>query len=167
MTDPIWLVVVFLLVLLGAFLVWRRMSGENVGRDAGLGAQSDTGQRSMAERTLHEQPVQATPADHRVVAAAKPVAEVTSISSAKPTTTGCGHSEGGWNTIPQDATLRRHYLTHVRSMVESLAPPCPSDSVLRRHHEHLVAAWSDSCLAESGQLEALVREYHGLRRQMA
>lgn len=42
--------------------------------------------------------------------------------------------------VPQDAVLRRHYLTQLRHEIEAGLSAKPSDSVLRRHHETLVAA---------------------------
>jgi hypothetical protein len=40
--------------------------------------------------------------------------------------------------IPQDSVLRRHYLTHLRTKIESGLAPCPTDSVLRRHYDSLI-----------------------------
>jgi hypothetical protein len=40
--------------------------------------------------------------------------------------------------IPQDSVLRRHYLTHLRTEIESGLAPCPTDSILRRHYDHLI-----------------------------
>ena len=40
--------------------------------------------------------------------------------------------------IPQDSTLRRHFLTTLRAQVESGFPPRPSDSILKRQYEHLI-----------------------------
>ena len=42
--------------------------------------------------------------------------------------------------LPEDSMLRRHYITNVRSEIESELPPRPTDFNLRRHHDSLVAA---------------------------
>lgn len=40
--------------------------------------------------------------------------------------------------IPEDATLRRHFLTQVQAEVEALLTPRPTDSTLRRHYDALI-----------------------------
>lgn len=42
--------------------------------------------------------------------------------------------------IPEDSTLRRHFLTQLRAEVESEFAPSPTDSALRRHHDALIDA---------------------------
>lgn len=50
-------------------------------------------------------------------------------------------------SIPEDSTLRRHFLTHLQSEIEAVLCPRPTDSVLRRHYDGLVAAELENCLA--------------------
>ncbi|MGZ8186587.1 MAG: hypothetical protein ACXWTL_09095 [Methylobacter sp.] len=50
--------------------------------------------------------------------------------------------------IPQDSVLRRHYLTHLRTEIESGLAPCPTDSVLRRHYDHLIDTEMKKHMAE-------------------
>jgi len=42
--------------------------------------------------------------------------------------------------VPEDATLRRHFLTHLQSEIEAALSPRPTDSILQRHYDALVAA---------------------------
>lgn len=41
---------------------------------------------------------------------------------------------------PEDSVLHRHYLAQLRNEIETELPPRPTDSVLKRHHDHLVQA---------------------------
>ncbi len=42
--------------------------------------------------------------------------------------------------VPQDSTLRRHFLTQLRADVEAELPPRPTDYTLQRHYEQMVEA---------------------------
>lgn len=42
-------------------------------------------------------------------------------------------------TLPEDSTLRRHYLSTRRAVKEAITNPYPSDSVLRRHYDGISA----------------------------
>jgi len=42
--------------------------------------------------------------------------------------------------LPQDSILRRHFLTHLRSQIESGYPSRPTDSILKRHFDNFIAA---------------------------
>ncbi|HWP00366.1 MAG TPA: hypothetical protein VNL74_07045 [Methylococcus sp.] len=66
--------------------------------------------------------------------------------------------------LPQDSVLRRHYLSHVRYMIESVTFPRPVDSVLRRHYEQLIAGEMDACLGDEAQMKKLIRRYEEHRR---
>ena len=63
------------------------------------------------------------------------------------------------SSLPQDSILRRHYLTHLRTMIESVAPARPTDSVLCRHHDTLVATKIDQCLHNTKAMEQLIKDY--------
>jgi hypothetical protein len=41
--------------------------------------------------------------------------------------------------LPQDSILRRHFLTHLRSQIESCYPSRPTDSMLKRHFDNFLA----------------------------
>lgn len=40
--------------------------------------------------------------------------------------------------MPEDSILKRHFITHIRSQVESALGPRPTDSILKRHYDALV-----------------------------
>lgn len=40
--------------------------------------------------------------------------------------------------IPEDSVLRRHFIAHLKSEIESTLHPCPADPALRPFHEALV-----------------------------
>jgi hypothetical protein len=71
------------------------------------------------------------------------------------------------HAIPQDSVLRRHYLTHVRYMVESVSMPRPTESVLRRHYEQLVSSQAEACLDDDAAMERLLNRYGEHRRNIA
>lgn len=56
--------------------------------------------------------------------------------------------------VPEDAVLRRHFMTHLRAEIEAGLSPRPADSILQRHHEAMVAAKLEQRLLEVGRLRA-------------
>jgi hypothetical protein len=50
--------------------------------------------------------------------------------------------------LPEDAVLRRHFVSQLTNEIEAALPPRPTDSVLRRHHQTLVAAKLQQYLSE-------------------
>lgn len=63
------------------------------------------------------------------------------------------------SVLPQDSILKRHYLTHLCSMVEALAPPRPTESVLCRHYDMMIAAKIVQCLNDKKATEQLIFDY--------
>lgn len=61
--------------------------------------------------------------------------------------------------LPQDAMLRRHYLAHVRAMIEALNPPRPTDSALSRHHDAMLNAEMEQCLISEAAMEQLIHRH--------
>jgi len=61
--------------------------------------------------------------------------------------------------LPQDSTLRRHYLAHLKMMVENSVCPRPSESTLRRHHDNMVNSQIEACLDDEEKMFALVSDY--------
>ena len=49
--------------------------------------------------------------------------------------------------LPEDSTLRRHFLTHLQSEIEATLSPRPTDSILQRHYDALVSAELENRLA--------------------
>ncbi len=66
------------------------------------------------------------------------------------------------SSFPQDSILRRHYLTHVFTMIEALVPARPTDAVLCRHYDALIVTKIDRCLNDKQALEQLVYDYENL-----
>ncbi len=83
--------------------------------------------------------------------AAKPQSQETTVSSSENTL--------GSPLLPQDSVLKRHYLTHVCAMIESLAPLRPTDSVLCRHYDSMIAAELGQCLSDKKAMEQLIHDY--------
>lgn len=69
--------------------------------------------------------------------------------------------------VPEDSILRRHFITHVRHMLESVALPYPTDSVLCRHTEQLLEAEWAHCLHDEARLSRLVADYDAVRAEAA
>jgi hypothetical protein len=61
--------------------------------------------------------------------------------------------------LPEDSVLKRHYLTNVCTMIESLVPSRPTDSVLCRHYDAMIAAEIDQCLNDKTAMEKLIHDY--------
>lgn len=73
---------------------------------------------------------------------------------AAATSQGGQAGPAGNGHIPEDAVLRRHFITQVCSEIEAGLSPRPTDSVLLRHHQALVMAKLEQRLAELGRLRA-------------
>jgi len=61
--------------------------------------------------------------------------------------------------FPEDSVLKRHYFYHLCTMIEELAPQCPTESVLRRHHYTILASRVEQCLLDKKFLEQLTYNY--------
>lgn len=61
--------------------------------------------------------------------------------------------------LPQDSILKRHYLNHVCMMIESIAPPRPTDSVLCRHYDAMIVTEIDQSLNDKKAMEQLIHAY--------
>ena len=87
------------------------------------------------------------------VIASKPAVEV--VASPDVVTVALAHKDKSNDHLPQDSTLRRHYLAHLRGMIEALNPVRPSDSTLSRHYDALINAEIEQCLSEPAAIERL------------
>lgn len=65
--------------------------------------------------------------------------------------------------VPQEHVLRRHFMTHVRAMLCALTP-CPTDSVLRRHHAHWLETQMAACLRDPVRWQRLEMDYRSVAR---
>lgn len=66
------------------------------------------------------------------------------------------------SSLPEDSILKRHYLTHVCTLVEALVPPRPTDAVLCRHYDAMILAKIDQCLNDKQAMERLIYDYENL-----
>jgi hypothetical protein len=72
-----------------------------------------------------------------------------------------------YENLPQDSMLRRHYLTNLRAMIESLNPPHPTDSSLSRHYDSIITAEIERCLNDQGAIERLICNYEDHKKTLA
>lgn len=102
---------------------------------------------TVAEKVAPEpQRVDPAPAkvESRPVKAGRP-----SIEAAMEKRAGGSGGVNGANqaSLPEDSTLRRHFLSQLQAEIERQLPPKPSDSVLRRHFEQLLQCELENRLA--------------------
>lgn len=69
--------------------------------------------------------------------------------------------------VPRDSVLNRHFQAHICHMLEAVAAPRPADSVLKRHHEHLLRSRLQACLRDKACLDKLTAEYEACRANKA
>ncbi len=74
--------------------------------------------------------------------------------------------ESGDN-LPQDSILRRHYLTYLSTMIESLNGPRPTDSSLRRHYDSLITTEITQCLSDQNAIGQLICHYEAHKKALA
>ncbi len=55
--------------------------------------------------------------------------------------------------VPEDAVLRRHFISHLRNEIEASLHPRPSDSILQRHYDALVSMTLEQRLSDLGNLQ--------------
>jgi len=66
------------------------------------------------------------------------------------------------SALPQDSILRRHYFTHLCTMLEALVPPRPTESVLCRHYDMMIVSKIVQCLSDKNATEQLICDYEKL-----
>lgn len=62
------------------------------------------------------------------------------------------------NHIPQDSTLRRHYIHHLRSMIESQISPTESN------YDTMIEIELDKCLQNEAQVHRITQDYEKLKK---
>lgn len=67
--------------------------------------------------------------------------------------------------LPEDSMLKRHYTTHLASMIAALAGPCPTENTLHRHYENQIACKLGACLEDEKQAEQLFNDYYIFRQK--
>ncbi|MFI3191071.1 hypothetical protein BCS42_02685 [Crenothrix sp. D3] len=65
--------------------------------------------------------------------------------------------------LPQDSMLKRHYLTNLRAMIDSLSP-CPTDLALSRHHNTQITAVIEQCLNNEAAMAKLICQYENCKK---
>ncbi len=58
--------------------------------------------------------------------------------------------------VPEDSMLRRHYITHLRSIIVSLTGPRPTDSTLSRHYDTQITSELETSLQDGAYARQLV-----------
>ena len=71
------------------------------------------------------------------------------------------------DNLPQDSTLRRHAIAHLRSLIESLNPARPTDSSLSRHYDALINAEIEQCSSDKGAIERLIVTVEAHKKALA
>jgi FtsZ-interacting cell division protein ZipA len=101
------------------------------------------------------------PAKAAVAASPEPSNIETAV---KPLHPNAANSTESTALIPQDSVLKRHYITHVCTMVESLNPGRPTDSVLSRHYDAMIISRIMQCLNDKNALDQLIIAYESNKR---
>jgi hypothetical protein len=108
------------------------------------------------------------PAD-KIAAPAEPVAP--KASESKPSvvkqTNKVVSSTPENSLLPQDSMLKRHYLTNLRAIIDSLSPFRPTDSALLRHYNTQLTANIEQCLNNKAAMEKLICHYENHKKTPA
>jgi hypothetical protein len=100
------------------------------------------------------------------VIASKPAVEVI-VTSPGVKTVALAHKDNSNDHLPQDSTLRRHYLAHLHAIIDALNPARPTDSTLSRHYDALIHAEIDQCLSEPAAIERLQHRFDDHKKTAA
>ena len=68
--------------------------------------------------------------------------------------------------LPQDSTLRRHFITQLRATIVALKPARPTDSTLSRHYDALINAEVEQCNSNAA-IECLQSRYDAHKKTAA
>lgn len=84
-----------------------------------------------------------------------PTAWLSGLRPAKPMLSRANHPHCPENKfyIPEDAVLRRHFMSQLRLEIEAALHPRPTDSILQRHYDALVTVKLEQRLADMGRLK--------------
>ena len=100
--------------------------------------------------------VETKPVVDTVTSAPTPTAKVVSVQNAT--------SVKVHTLLPEDSTLKRHYVTQLQAMAIAVRGPCPSDATLRRHYLTEVAMEVECCLDDKVALEHLMQAYQKTKK---
>ena len=121
------LIVVFILIaiaLAANFFMKRKRAARKARQEHELGIQE-----SPPEQKVQQQPLADTQPQIKPAVKAAPIESVAQTPK-KEKKVGCH--------IPQDSMLKRHFLNHQRSLIESQHTPRPTECVLRRHYDTMI-----------------------------
>ncbi len=68
--------------------------------------------------------------------------------------------------LPQDSMLKRHYLTHLKMMLELIYAPYPTDSALIRHYQTMIAAKIEDCLNNKDKMAFITLNYEIIKTKL-
>jgi hypothetical protein len=71
------------------------------------------------------------------------------------------------DNLPQDSIQRRHVLSKLQNIIETLKGPRPSDSIQSRHYEALVNSLISQALTDKVTLDNLYKSYKSLPKTVA
>jgi hypothetical protein len=94
------------------------------------------------------EPAQETVAETQITPIPEQPAVVVEAVVAAPTVSQSKITIPTVNAIPEDSTLRRHYLSMIRANIEKAKAPRPTDSALRRHYDAMIDAEVEKQLAQ-------------------
>ncbi len=122
----------------------------------------DSSELELAAKTLSDIELSTEPqADDTMLkpeSAAQPVSDMKPSVKPQIVETKISIPENN-SSLPEDSILKRHYFTHVCTMVEALAPSRPTDAVLCRHYDAMIVAKIDQCLNDKQALAQLLEDY--------
>ena len=76
-----------------------------------------------------------------------------SIATSESATTVSSHQ------IPQESVLRRHYLSQLQTILETMTGPRPTDSVLSRHYDHHISTAFETCMEDNVHLNTVIAQF--------
>lgn len=139
------LLVIFFAIIAGYFLKKRKAK-----RQAVLDQESEIQNNIREKRKIHERKAQETKATQPQKASTpapkpKPQPQV----KPEPVIVYGAH-------VPEDSMLRRHFITHLKSIIVSLTGPRPTDSALSRHYDTQIASELVTSLQDAAYARRLV-----------
>ena len=102
--------------------------------------------KATEEKAAAEAKVAAEKAAAEKAAAKKAAAEVKPKPVSKPAPATSVASKATGLQIPEDSTLKRHFIAILKAEIESKLPPRPTDATLKRHYDAQVQTELDDLL---------------------
>ncbi|MDD5267623.1 MAG: hypothetical protein PHO08_10905 [Methylococcales bacterium] len=163
--NKLLIAVIAILILLVIIYKWRKRA--QASQKPAISAQKNkpaNKPQTAANVEPKREPVQKTQTTGAV--SAIEVKSTLIVEPAPAKTVTLAPNESGDN-LPQDSMLRRHYLTHLRTMIESLNGPRPTDSSLRRHYDSLITTEIAQCSSDKNAFGRLICHYEAYKKALA